>query len=209
VWSGAVLVKAMSGVGIPANRPTTLIGTDGVVRCGWVTEVGTQLAAYHDTEWGTPVHDEADLFKSLVLTYFENGLSWAVVFNKREAITRAFADFHPAAVAAMTDRDVDRLMHDAAIIRNRAKIEATVHNARLLAVWSLNEIAWQYRPRLRHPRRQWSDGSARSPESQRLAHDLRGKSFRFVGPMVAHSFMQATGIENGHFDGCFRAPPAD
>src|SRR3954468_24993259 len=199
----------MSGVGIPDTRPTTLIGTDGVVRCGWVTEVGTQLAAYHDTEWGTPVHDEADLFKSLVLTYFENGLSWAVVFNKREAITRAFADFHPAAVAAMTDRDVDRLMHDAAIIRNRAKIEATLHNARLLAVWSLNEIAWQYRPRLRHPRRQWSDGSARSPESQRLAQDLRGKGFRFVGPMVAHSFMQAAGIQNGHFDGCFRAPSAD
>jgi DNA-3-methyladenine glycosylase I len=196
----------MSGIGIPATRPTTLIGTDGLARCGWVTETGTQLAEYHDAEWGTPVHGEADLFKALVLTYFENGLSWAVVFNKREALNRAFADFDPAAVATMTDRDVDRLMHDHTIIRNRAKIEATLHNARLLAVWSLDDIAWQHRPHLRHPRRQWSDGRARSPESRRLAHDLQRKGFRFIGPMVAHSFMQATGIENGHFDGCFRAP---
>jgi DNA-3-methyladenine glycosylase I len=199
----------MSGIGIPATRPTTLIGTDGLARCGWVTAAGTQLAEYHDTEWGTPVHGEADLFKALVLTYFENGLSWAVVFSKREALNRAFADFDPAAVATMTDRDVDRLMHDHTIIRNRAKIEATLHNARLLADWSLSDIAWQHRPHRRHPLRQWSDGRARSPESQRLAHELQQKGFRFVGPMVAHSFMQATGIENGHFDGCFRAPPAD
>jgi DNA-3-methyladenine glycosylase I len=199
----------MSGIGIPATRPTTLIGTDGLARCGWVTAAGTQLAEYHDTEWGTPVHGEADLFKALVLTYFENGLSWAVVFSKREALNRAFADFDPAAVATMTDRDVDRLMHDHTIIRNRAKIEATLHNARLLADWSLSDIAWRHRPHRRHPLRQWSDGRARSPESQRLAHELQQKGFRFVGPMVAHSFMQATGIENGHFDGCFRAPLAD
>jgi DNA-3-methyladenine glycosylase I len=199
----------MSGIGVPANRPTTLIGADGLARCGWVTAAGTQLAEYHDTEWGTPVHGEAALFKALVLTYFENGLSWAVVFNKREALNRAFADLDPTAVATMTDRDVDRLMHDHTIIRNRAKIEATLHNARLLAVWSLSDIAWQHRPHRRHPLRQWSDGRARSPESQRLAQDLQQKGFRFVGPMVAHSFMQATGIENGHFDGCFRAPPAD
>jgi DNA-3-methyladenine glycosylase I len=126
------------------------------------------LADYHDREWGTPVHAEADLFKALVLTYFENGLSWAVVFNKREALNRAFTDFDPAAVATMTHRDVDRLMRDHTIIRNRAKIEATVHNARLLTSLSLNDIAWRYRPPL-----------------------------------------QRTGIENDHFDGCFRAPAPD
>ena len=198
-------MKAMSGIGIPVTRPTTLVGTDGVTRCGWVTEVGTDLTGYHDTEWGAPVHDDAALFEALVLTYFENGLSWAVVFNKREALRRAFADFDPAAVAAMTDRDVELLMRDHTIIRNRAKIEATVHNARLLASVSLNDIAWQNRPRHRHPLRQWSDGRSQSPESRCLANELRRRGFRFVGPTVAHSFMQTVGIDNGHFDGCFRA----
>ena len=201
-------MKAMSGVGVPATRPTTLTGADGVVRCGWVTAVGTDLTGYHDSEWGTPVHGEAALFQALVLTYFENGLSWAVVFNKREALCQAFADFDPAAVATMTDRDVDLLMKDHTIIRNRAKIVATVHNARLLTSMSLNDIAWHYRPRHRQPLRQWRDGRAQSPESQRLATELRRRGFRFVGPVVAHSFMQTVGIENGHFDGCFRAPQA-
>jgi DNA-3-methyladenine glycosylase I len=199
----------MSGVGIPATRPTILVGADGLARCGWVTEAGnTHLAEYHDTEWGTPVHGEAELFRALVLTYFENGLSWALVFNKREALNRAFADFDPAAVATMTDRDIDRLMRDDTIIRNRAKIDATVHNARVLTSLSLNDIAWSHRPRQRHSLQQWSDGRSQSPESQRLAKEMRGHGLRFVGPVVAHSFMQATGIDNGHFDGCFRAPPA-
>jgi DNA-3-methyladenine glycosylase I len=199
-------VKAMSGAGIPATHPTTLAGTDGVVRCGWVTEVGTDLTGYHDREWGTPIHGEAALFQALVLTYFENGLSWAVVFNKRAALSRAFASFDPAAVATMTDRKVDLLMEDHTIIRNRAKIEATIHNARLLTSMSLNDVAWRHQPRHRHPLRQWSDGRSQSPESQQLATDLRRRGFRFVGPVVAHSFMQTVGIENGHFDGCFRAP---
>ena len=97
-------------------------------------------------------------------------------------------------------------MRDDTIIRNRAKIEATVHNARLLTSLSLNDIAWRHRPRLRHPLRQWNDGRAQSPESRQLANELQRQGFRFVGPTVAHSFMQSTGIENGHFDGCFRAP---
>jgi DNA-3-methyladenine glycosylase I len=199
-------LKAMGGVGVPPTRPTTLMGTDGVVRCGWVTEVGADLTGYHDREWGTPVHDEAGLLEALVSTYFENGLSWAIVFKKRDALRRAFAGFDPIAVAKMTDRDVDLLMMDRSIIRNRAKIEATVHNARLLTSMSLNDIAWHYQTRLRHPLRQWSDGRAESPESHRLAAALRDRGFRFVGPVVAHSFMQTVGIDNGHFDGCFRAP---
>lgn len=196
----------MGGVGVPPTLPTTIKGTDGVVRCGWVTEVGADLTGYHDREWGTPVHDEAALFEALASTYFENGLSWAIVFKKREGLRRAFAGFDPIAVAKMTDRDVDLLMTDRAIIRNRAKIEATVHNARLLTSMSLNDIAWHYQTRLRHPLRQWSDGRAESPESHQLAAALRDRGFRFVGPVVAHSFMQTVGIDNGHFDGCFRAP---
>jgi DNA-3-methyladenine glycosylase I len=168
--------------------------------------VGADLTEYHDREWGTPVHDEAALFEALVFTYFENGLSWAIVFKKREALRRAFAGFDATAVAKMTDRDVDLLMTDRTIIRNRAKIEATVHNARRLTSMSLNDIAWHFRPRDRHPLRQWSDGRAESPESHQLAAALRDRGFRFVGPVVAHSFMQAVGIDNGHFEGCFRAP---
>ncbi|HZN83154.1 MAG TPA: DNA-3-methyladenine glycosylase I [Mycobacterium sp.] len=121
--------------------------------CGWLTEADPDLTRYHDLEWGTPVHDEAALFEELVSTYFENGLSWRVVFSKREALRRAFADFDPAVVAGMTDRDVDLLMSDRTIIRNRAKIEATVHNARLLTSISLNDIVWHYRHRRRRPLR--------------------------------------------------------
>jgi DNA-3-methyladenine glycosylase I len=196
----------MAGIGMPPTRPTTLTGADGVVRCGWVSETDEDLTRYHDLEWGTPVHGEAALFEALASTYFENGLSWRVVYDKRDALRRAFADFAPAVVATMTGRDVDRLVNDPTIIRNRAKIEATVDNARVLTSISLNDVAWQYAPRRRHPLRQWSDGRKDSPESRELATALRKRGFRFVGPIVAHSFMQTVGIENGHFDGCFRAP---
>jgi DNA-3-methyladenine glycosylase I len=201
------VVKAMAGIGIPPTQPTTLTGADGVVRCGWVSERRPDLMHYHDQEWGTPVHGEAALFEALAATYFENGLSWSVVFHRRAALRRAFADFEPAVVAAMTERDVDRLMNDRTIIRNRAKLEATVHNARLLTSMSLDELGWRHQPSRRRPLRQWSDGISESPESRRLATALRQRGFRFVGPVVAHSFMQAVGIDNGHFDGCFRAPP--
>ncbi len=196
----------MAGIGIPSTHPTTLTGTDGVVRCGWVSETRPELRQYHDQEWGTPVHGEAALFEALASTYFENGLSWSVVFRKRAALRRAFADFEPAVVATMTERDVDRLVNDRTIIRNRAKLEATVHNARLLTSTSLDDLAWRYQPRGRRPLRQWSDARSESPESRALAMALRQLGFRFVGAVVAHSFMQAVGIDNGHFDGCFRAP---
>lgn len=196
----------MAGIGIPATHPTTLTGTDGIVRCGWVSETRPELRQYHDQEWGTPVHGEAALFEALASTYFENGLSWSVVFHKRAALRRAFADFEPAVVATMTELDVDRLMNDRTIIRNRAKLEATVHNARLLTTTSLDDLAWRHQPRGRRPLRQWSDARSESPESRQLAMALRQIGFRFVGAVVAHSFMQAVGIDNGHFEGCFRAP---
>ena len=118
-------MKAMAGVGAPPQAPTVVTAADGVTRCRWATETGRDLTAYHDDEWGKPTHDETALFEALALTYFENGLSWASVFDKRDNLRRAFHGFNPAAVAAMTADDVERLMADTSIIRNRRKIDAT------------------------------------------------------------------------------------
>jgi DNA-3-methyladenine glycosylase I len=195
----------MAGVGVPSQLATVLSGPDGVSRCRWATETGRDLTAYHDHEWGIPTHDEAMLFEALALTYFENGLSWAIVFDKRNNLRAAFHGFDPGAVAEMTPADVERLMVDASIIRNRRKIEATLHNARLLTKHSLSQLVWRYQPRTHHRLRSWADGRMVSPESQRLSVALRQAGFRLAGPVVAHSFMHTVGIENGHFDGCFRA----
>jgi DNA-3-methyladenine glycosylase I len=146
------------------------------------------------------------LFEALVLTYFENGLSWATVFDKRDNFRKAFQGFNPTTVAAMTPDDVERLMADASIVRNRRKIEATLHNARVLSTCSLSQLAWQCQPREHHRLRSWADGRMESPESRQLSAALRQAGFRLVGPVVAHSFIQTVGIENGHFEGCFRAP---
>lgn len=195
----------MAGIGVPTHVASVISGPDGVIRCRWATETGRDLTAYHDHEWGTPTHDEAVLFEALVLTYFENGLSWATVFDKRDNLRGAFHGFDPAAVGEMTPDDVERLMTDTSIIRHRRKIEATLHNARLLSTHSLARLAWRYRPRRHHRLRSFSNGRMVSPESRRLSLALREAGFRMVGPVVAHSFMQAVGIENGHFEGCFRA----
>ena len=198
-------MKAMAGVGVPAHLDTVVTAPDGVTRCRWATETGRDLAAYHDHEWGTPSHDEAVLFEVLALTYFENGLSWISVFHKRDNLRAAFHGFNPAAVAAMTATDVERLMADSSIIRNRRKIEATLHNAHLLSKVSLSQLVWQHQPRKHYRLRTWADGRMSSPESRELSQALREKGFRLVGPLVAHSFMQTVGIENGHFEGCFLA----
>jgi DNA-3-methyladenine glycosylase I len=202
-------MKAMAGVGMPPQLPTVVSAADGIARCRWATETGRDLIAYHDHEWGTATHDEAVLFEALVLTYFENGLSWATVFDKRDNLRTAFHGFDPPAVAAMNHGDVERLMADTSIIRNRQKIEATLHNAGLLSKYSLSQLAWQHQPREHHRLRSWADGRMASPESRQLSLTLRGAGFRLVGPVVAHSFMQTVGIENGHFEGCFLAPAAD
>jgi DNA-3-methyladenine glycosylase I len=199
----------MAGVGIPPQLPTVVTAADGVTRCRWATETGRNLTAYHDHEWGVPTHDEAVLFETLALTYFENGLSWATVFDKRDNFRKAFHGFNPAAVAAMSLDDVEHLMTDISIVRNRRKIEATVHNARLLSKHSLAQLAWQHQPRKHHPLRSWADGRMASPESRELSLALREAGFRLVGPIVAHSFMQTVGIENGHFEGCIRACAVD
>lgn len=195
----------MAGIGMPPHLPTVVTAADGITRCRWATETGRDLTGYHDGQWGTPTHDEAALFEALALTYFENGLSWMTVFDKRDNFRTAFHGFEPTAVAAMTPDDVDRLMADSSIIRNRRKIEATVHNARVLSSCSLAQSVWEHQPRRHRRLRTWADGRMDSPESRQLSVALREKGFRLVGPVVAHSFMQTVGIENGHFEGCFRA----
>lgn len=195
----------MAGVGVPTHLASVISGPDGVTRCRWATQTGRDLTAYHDHEWGTPTHDDASLFEALVLTYFENGLSWATVFDKRDNLRKAFHGFNPAAVAGMTPGDVERLMTDASIIRHRRKIEATLHNARLLSTHSLSRLAWQHRPPSHHRLQTFSDGRMVSPESHRLSTALRETGFRMVGPVVAHSFMHTVGVVSGHFEGCFRA----
>jgi DNA-3-methyladenine glycosylase I len=199
-------MKAMAGIDMRPELPTVVTATDGFTRCRWATETRRDLTAYHDHEWGTPTHDETTLFEALVLTYFENGLSWATVFDKRDNFRKAFQGFNPTTVAAMTPDDVERLMADASIVRNRRKIEATLHNARVLSTCSMSQLAWQCQPREHHRLRSWADGRMESPESRQLSAALRQAGFRLVGPVVAHSFIQTVGIENGHFEGCFRAP---
>jgi len=199
-------MKAMAGVDMPPQLATVVTADDGITRCRWATETGRDLTAYHDGEWGVPTHDDALLFEALAMTYFENGLSWAIVFDKRDSLREAFHGFNPGAVAAMNADDVERLMADRTIIRNRRKIEATLHNARLLSKYPLSQLAWEHQPRKHHRLKSWADGRMVSPESVQLSKTLREVGFRLVGPVVAHSFMQTVGIENGHFDGCFRAP---
>jgi DNA-3-methyladenine glycosylase I len=198
-------MKAMAGIDMPPELPTVITAADGISRCRWATETGRDLTVYHDVEWGRPTHDEAALFEALALTYFENGLSWVTVFDKRDNFRSAFRGFQPPAVASMTPCDVDRLMADSTIVRNRRKIEATVHNARVMATCSLAQLVWEHQPRRHHRLRSWADGRMDSPESEAMSVALRAAGFRLIGPVVAHSFMQTVGIENGHFEGCFRA----
>lgn len=203
-------MKAMAGVGMSPSEPTVATLADGRTRCSWATSTGMDLVAYHDDEWGTPTYDPLQLFEALCLTYFENGLSWATVFRKRDAFRRAFHDFDPTAVAAMTGRDIGRLLADRSIVRHRGKIEATIHNARLVADGSsLATLVWAHAPRVQPVLVNWSDGRMSSPESRQLSDTLKHLGYHYVGPVVAHSFMQTVGMENGHFAGCFRAHRTD
>lgn len=182
-------------------------GTDGRMRCPWAISA-PDYCVYHDDEWAVPVHGEAPLFERLSLEAFQSGLSWLTILRKRDAFRRAFAGFHPAAVAAFTADDVTRLLADAAIVRNRAKIEATVHNAR--AVTELGEdldaLLWSFAPdhAPRPAPRTVADVPARTRESEAMASALRRRGFTFVGPVTCHALMQATGMVDDHLAGCFR-----
>ncbi len=180
-------------------------------RCDWGTAGDETYLEYHDTEWGVPVHDEQRWFEFLVLEGAQAGLSWATVLNKREGYRRAFAGFDPAKVARFTDKRVERLLTDPAIIRNRLKVASAVTNARhFLAVQnefgSFDRYIWGFvdgRP-VRNRWRTMAQVPATSPQSDALSRDLRQRGFKFVGSTICYALMQATGMVNDHLTGCFR-----
>jgi DNA-3-methyladenine glycosylase I len=184
-----------------------IIGHDTKPRCAWAGSGDTAFARYHDEVWGTRTYDESAMFEALTLGVFEVGLSWAIVFGRRDAFRKAFRDFDVAAVAAMTERDVDRLVQDAAIIRNRAKIQATVDNARAIisAPTSLKTLAKSYEINRKRAPRSIADLPSSTPQAEAFAKRLKSQGYRFVGPTSTYAFMQNVGIVNDHVRGCFRA----
>jgi DNA-3-methyladenine glycosylase I len=186
-----------------------VIGRDGKPRCAWAGTGDTALARYHDEVWGTPTYEESALFEALTLGVFEAGLSWTVVFAKREGFQKAFHGFDVARVAAMTERDVDRLVADASIIRSRAKIEATIGNAHAMttASPSLAALAKTYETTRAQAPRSLGDLPTSTPEAEAFAKHLKAQGYRFVGPTSVYAFMQNIGVVDDHLRGCFRADP--
>jgi DNA-3-methyladenine glycosylase I len=191
-----------------ASRPTALqAGPDGKPRCRWALSAPEYLS-YHDDEWGRPVRDDRGLYERLTLEAFQSGLSWLTILRKREAFRRAFADFEIERVADFGAREVKRLLADAGIVRNRAKIEAAIANARAAselreAGESLSELIWTFAPTGRRPApRTFDDVPSKTAESDALARELKRRGFRFVGPTTAYALMQACGLVNDHLAGC-------
>jgi DNA-3-methyladenine glycosylase I len=184
-----------------------LPGADGVARCPWGNST-EDYAAYHDEEWGVELHGESALYERLSLEAFQSGLSWLTILRKREAFRRAFAGFEPKKVAEFGPADVERLMDDASIVRNRAKIDATIRNARAIAGLDvpLDDLLWSFAPPRRRRRpRLTSDVPAITDESKAMAKALKKRGFAFVGPTTAYALMQATGMVDDHVSGCWRA----
>jgi DNA-3-methyladenine glycosylase I len=184
-----------------------IIGHDGKPRCAWVGTGNTSAVRYHDEVWGTRTYDESAMFEALTLGVFEVGLSWSIVFGKRDAFRRAFHDFDVGRVAAMTEQDVDRLVQDASIIRNRRKIQATIENARAMIASSptLAELARTYETTNARAPRSIAELPTSTPQAEAFAKRLKSQGHRFVGPTSVYAFMQNIGVVNDHIDGCFRA----
>jgi len=181
-----------------------LPGADGRPRCGWCTST-PEYEAYHDEEWGRPVRDADGLFERLSLEAFQSGLSWLTILRKRPAFRAAFADFAIDEVAAFGPADVERLLGDAGIVRNRAKIEAVIANARAATeVEDLPGLLWSFAPdRAARPvPRSYADVPAVTPESTAMAKELKRRGFRFIGPTTAYALMQACGLVDDHLEGC-------
>jgi DNA-3-methyladenine glycosylase I len=184
---------------------------DGLVRCDWaVGRPGPDFVLYrdyHDREWGRPLHGLVPLFERMSLEAFQSGLSWLIILRKRENFRHAFDGFDVEKVARYTDADVDRLMADQGIVRNRAKIEATIANARAAAeVDDLSELLWSFAPPPRPRPATLADVPATTTESTAMAHELKRRGFRFVGPTTAYALMQATGMVDDHLRACWVSP---
>jgi len=184
-----------------------IIGYDGRPRCAWAGGGDTAFSRYHDEVWGTRTDDESALFEALTLGVFEAGLSWSVVFGKRDAFRSAFHDFDPEQVAAMTESDIDRLVQDPSIIRNRAKVRATVENARAMrsASPSLAALARSYESTRERAPRSVAELPTSTSQADAFARQLKAQGYRFVGPTSVYAFMQNVGVVNDHVHGCFRA----
>jgi DNA-3-methyladenine glycosylase I len=192
---------------------TATTGPDGLARCPWAAP--GEYARYHDQEWGVPLHGDVALFEKLSLEGFQSGLSWIVVLRKRPAFRAAFAGFEPERVAAFGDEDVQRMLADAGIVRNRQKIEAVISNARAVAALrerdgegALDRLVWSHAPQGRDERDRptgMGDVPASTPESAALAKALKGAGLRFVGPVTVYALMQSAGLVDDHVVGCWRA----
>jgi DNA-3-methyladenine glycosylase I len=187
------------------------VGDDGKLRCGWGTNDPLYID-YHDHEWGRPLRDERAMFELMSLEAFQSGLSWLIILRKRPGFREAFDGFEPVVVAAYGDDDVARLLADQRIVRNRAKVEATIANARAVVALheqggSLVDLVFSHAPGVdeRPPGRfrAFADMPSVTPASTALAKDLRSRGFRFVGPTVAYSLMQAAGVVDDHVEGCW------
>jgi DNA-3-methyladenine glycosylase I len=176
---------------------------DGRRRCRW-GDSSEQYRLYHDTEWGRPVVDEQGLYERLCLELLQSGLSWALILRKRDGLREAFAGFEPEAVAGL---DVERLLEDERVIRNRKKLEAIVRNAEATIAMRyegpLQKLIWGFRRRNRRAPRTYAEMGSFSPESKELAKELKRRGFAFVGPTTVYSTMQAVGVVNDHLAGCF------
>lgn len=193
------------------------LGPDGRPRCAWCL-ADADYVAYHDREWGFPVHDDRRLFEKLCLEGFQAGLSWLTILRKREGFRAAFAGFDPKRVARFGPADVTRLLADPGIVRHRGKIEATIGNASRYAEvvaehGSLDRYLWQFAPpAAERPRRMtWAalKAMATTPSAQALSKDLRRRGWRFVGPTTMYALMQAMGLVNDHVEGCAIRPAAE
>jgi len=178
-----------------------------VKRCGWVPEGDPAYVAYHDEEWGVPSHDDRHLFEMLTLEGAQAGLSWSTILRKREGYRKAFANFDAKQVARFSQKDVERLLADPGIVRNRLKVESAVNNAqRVLELESLDEYLWGFvgGSPIVNRWRNLGDIPSETAESRAMSKDLKKRGFRFVGPTVCYAFMQATGLVNDHVVGCYR-----
>ncbi len=191
------------------DNPDLVTGDDGLARPAWAA-TDPLLREYYDTEWGMPVRDERGVFERLSLEAFQSGLSWATILRKRPAFRDAFAGFDPDAVAGFGEADVDRLLADARIVRNRTKVLATITNARATVRLrdtvddGLAGLVWSYRPELTPRPHRFADIPTQSEQSVALAGDLKRRGFRFVGPTTMYALMEAIGIIDTHLVGSHR-----
>ncbi len=187
------------------------VGDDGIARCAWVGG-DEHYQRYHDDEWGFALHGDQPLFEKLTLEAFQSGLSWITILRRREGFRHAFGGFDWRAIAEYDASDVERLMADEGIIRNRAKIDATIANARVLTEWlahepgGLDALVWSHRPAAHtHRRSTLAEVPSQTEESRALSRELKARGWRFVGPTTAYALMQSAGLVDDHVAGCWRA----